>query len=597
MRRLCPGFSPEESQLQSRSFITANVFAAVALLLAACAAPTNQPPAAPAVAPVAAVSAVARTHHLDILAINDFHGNIQENSPTPISIRLTDPATGKKGAPEPAGGISHLATALKTLRASRPGSVLVAGGDFIGASPQSSSMLADEPTLAAFAKLDVTASALGNHELDRGMPELQRKIAGQCPSAGCSFPGFAGVPFPFLAANLFDSDTGQRILPAYVIKEMDGIKVAFVGAATLQTPAMSLSRNMKGLRFADEADSLNALIPELKAKGAQVLIGVMHEGTDYLGEANVPNYDCGNMKGRGVDIIQRLDPAYAMVIGAHSHRAYVCKVGGRLLTQAGSFGGWVTTISLDVDAQGKVLKADAVNEPVLQSRYPADPAFAEIAAKAEALTAKERLRPVATLKTPLRRQPEGIHGDAALGNLIADAQLWYARKQGPVDLAMMNPGGIRTDINPAPGKPVTVGDLFAVQPFHNDLVALTISGADLRAILERGLPKPGSSPRMLQVSHTLHYEWERDAEGRAHLLNVTVGGKPLDPARDYRLAVNGFMADGGESLNELRLGRDRATVGEDLDALVDYMSENPDAIEHVAPGRIIQKGEREDPKK
>jgi len=557
-------------------------------MLGACAAPV-------ATAPAAQVE--PRVHHLNILAINDFHGNIQDNSPTPLTIRLTDPASGKKGVGEPAGGIAHLATALKTLRASRPGAVLVAGGDFIGASPQNSSMLADEPTLAAFAQLDVTASALGNHELDRGMPELQRKIAGKCPSTGCAFPGFAGVPFPFLAANLLDESSGQRILPAYVFKEMDGMKVAFVGAATLQTPAVSLARNMKGLRFTDEADALNALVPELKAQGAQVLIAVMHEGTDYLGEANVPNYDCGNMKGRGVDIIQRLDPAYAMVIGGHSHRAYACKVGGRLLTQAGSFGGWVTAIALDVDGQGRLLKADAVNEPVLQSRYPADPAFASIAAKAEALTAAERLRPVATLKAPLRRQPEGVYGDAPLGNLIADAQLAFARKQGPVDIALMNPGGIRTDINPAQAKPVTVGDLFAVQPFHNDLVALTISGTDLRAILERGLPKPGASSRMLQVSHTLRYAWTREADGRARLLAVTVGGQPLEAARDYRLVVNAFMADGGESLTELRQGRDRATVGEDLDALVDYMSEHPDAAEHVAPGRILQKSEREDPRR
>ncbi|MBV8500658.1 MAG: bifunctional metallophosphatase/5'-nucleotidase [Paucibacter sp.] len=557
----------------------------LALLLSACAAPQAPAPAQATVP----VQAAAGVHHLNLLAINDFHGNIQASSPVPLTIRPLDPASGKKGPPEPAGGIAYLATAIKTLRAARPGAVLLGGGDFIGASPQTSSMLADEPTLAAFAKLDVLASALGNHELDRGLPELLRKTAGQCPAQGCSWPGFTGVPFPFLAANLFDDKTGKLILQPYVIKEMDGIRVAFVGAATLQTPAVSLARNMTGLRFTEESAALNALVPELRAKGAKVLIAVMHEGTDYLGEANVPSYDCGDMRGRGVDILQRLDPAYAMVIGGHSHRAYVCKIGGRLITQAGSFGGWVTDIQLEVDDAGKLIEAKAVNEPVLQSRYAADPAFAVLAAQADALTAKERLRPVVTLKDALRRQPEGPYGDAALGNLIADAQLAYARKQGPVDLAMMNPGGIRTDIQPAPGTPVTVGDLFAVQPFHNELVALTISGADLRAMLLRGLPRPEASPRMLQVSSTLRYEWTRGADGQPHLMNVTVGGLPLDPGRDYRLVVNGFMADGGESLGELRRGRDRVTVGEDLDALVDYLGEHPQAVDQVAPGRILFK--------
>ncbi len=545
------------------------------LMLAGCAL---QPPASP-VAP-------ARPHELTIFAINDFHGNIQADSPVPQMLRLADPKTGQK-TPQPAGGIAYLATALKTMRAAKPGSVLVAGGDFIGASPQLSSLLADEPSLAAFAELDVTASALGNHELDAGFEEFKRKAAGICPGSGCPWPGYKGVPFPFLAANLLDAQTGKPLLPAYVIKEIDGIRVAFVGAATLQTPAMSLAKNMKGLRFVDEADSLNALVPELKAKGAKVLVAVMHEGTDYSGEANVPDYNCGDMRGRGVDIIQRLDPAYAMVIGAHSHRAYVCKVGGRLLTQAGSFGGWVTEVDLKVDDSGHVLDAQAINRPVLQSLYAPDPHFAALAAKAAELTAGARNKPVATLKQSLRRTPAGQFGDAPLGNLISDAQLAYARKEGPADLAFINLGGIRTDLTVNASRPVTVSDLFSIQPFNNELVVLTVSGAELRDALQRGLPKPGvQQARLMQPSYTLRYDWHRAADGTAQLGAVSVDGKPLDPARDYRVVVNAFLSDGAEA--PFGHARDRAVIGIDLDALIDYLAEHPESVEQVQAGRIVQ---------
>jgi 5'-nucleotidase len=549
--------------------------AGLALLLAACAAPAPQASNAP------------KLHELTVFAINDFHGNIQSESPTPLMPRLADPKTGQKTA-QPAGGIAYLASAIKSMRAEKPGSVLVAAGDLIGASPQLSSMLADEPTLAAFAQLDLTASALGNHELDAGLAEFKRKAAGVCPAQGCPWPGYAGAGFPFLAANMLDAQSGQPLLPPYVIRKVDGIQVAFVGAITRDTPANSLARNMVGLRFVDEADALNALVPELKAQGAQVLVAIMHEGAEFNGEANEPGYACPGLKGRGVDIAERLDPAYAVIISGHTHRAYSCKVNGRLLTQAGSFGGWITQITLKVDDAGHVADAQALNRPVLQSSYAPDSAFAALAQKAADLTAPARNKPVAVISRSLRRTPEGRFSDAPLGNLIADAQLAYARKQGAADVAFINLGGIRTDLDPKPGRPVTVSDLFSIQPFHNELVALTLNGAQLREVLRRGLPKPGMQPRLLQASSTLRYQWRRGADGAAQLLDIQLGGRPLDPARDYRVVVNGFLADGGESLSVLRDGRDRSVLGIDLDALVDYLAEQPGAAEQVQAGRIVQ---------
>lgn len=560
-------------------------------LLAACATATS-PVSSLVLAPVSAAPATAQLAAqttLTIFSINDFHGNIQPKSPTPLQPRLPDALTGEV-KPQAAGGIAYLATALQKLRSKSSdngsNSVFVAAGDLIGASPQMSSMLRDEPTLAAIGELDLVASALGNHELDAGLPELLRKARGECPAEGCAWPGFKGPGFPYLAANMLDAKTGLPLLPTHVIKQVGGFKVAFVGAVTRDTPSVVVPRSIVGLRFADEADTLNALIPKLRAEGAQVLVAVMHEGATHQGAANDPSYKCPGLQGRGVDIARRLDPAYAIIISGHTHQAYTCKINGRLLVQAGSYGGWVTESRLTLDAQGQVLAAEAVNHPVLQSAYVPNPAFVALVQRAAELTAAVRNKPVATLAQGAERSAKAPFGDSTLGNLVADSQLAYAKKRGPADIALMNPGGIRADLTVDPERPVTMSDLFAIQPFANELVVLTLNGAQLRELLQRQLPKGDAPPRLLQVSSSLRYQWRQGADGVAMLIEVLVDGQPLAATRNYRVVVNNFMADGGDGLSVLRQGQNRVILGVDIDAMAELLIENPAAINQVQAGRI-----------
>jgi len=466
--------------------------------------------------------------------------------------------------------------------------VFVAAGDLIGASPQLSSLLRDEPTLSAIGELDLVASALGNHELDSGLPELLRKARGECPSEGCAWPGFKGPGFPYLAANLLDANTGKPLLPTHVIKEVGGVKVAFVGAITRDTPSVVVPRSIQGLRFADEANTLNALIPQLRAQGAQLLVAVMHEGATHQGAANDPSYACPGLQGRGVDIAKRLDPAYALIISGHTHQAYTCKINGRLLVQAGSYGGWVTESRLKLDATHQVISAEAVNHPVLQSAYAPNPAFVALVQRAADLTAAVRNKPVAQLSQGAVRGAKAPFGDSTMGNLIADSQLAYAKKRGQADLALMNPGGIRADLVVEADRPVTMSDLFAIQPFANELVVMTLSGAQLRELLQRQLPKGDAPPRFLQVSSSLRYRWQIGPEGVAQLQDVKIDGQPLDEAKAYRLVVNNFMADGGDGHSVLRQGRDRVSLGVDIDAMAEWLTDNPAAVKQIQPGRIQQ---------
>ena len=525
---------------------------------------------------------------LTIFSINDFHGNIQPKLPTPLMPRLPDAITGEV-KPQAAGGVAYLASALDKLRAGRTDTVLVAAGDLIGASPQLSSLLKDEPTLSALGDLGLVATALGNHELDLGLPELLRKARGECPAGGCTWPEFKGPGFPYLAANMVDATTGKTLLPTHIIKDVAGLKVAFVGAITRDTPSVIVPKAIAGLRFGDEAEAMNALLPQLRAEGAQVMVAVMHEGAIYNGAANDPSYACPGLSGRGVDIAKRLDPAYALIISGHTHIAYTCKINGRLLVQAGSYGGWVTESRLTLDAQGKVLTATAVNHPVLQSVYTPNPAFVALVQRAAALTDAARNKFVANLSEGAQRAARAPFGDSALGNLVADSQLAFAKKRGGADIALMNPGGIRADLTVEPGRPVTMSDLFAIQPFGNELVTLTITGAQLRELLTRQLPKGDAQPRFLQVSSSLRFQWTLGADGVNRLGDVRVDGRPLDDARDYRLVVNNFMADGGDGASVLRQGRDRLSLGVDIDAFVEWLRDNPTALAQAKPSRIERK--------
>jgi 5'-nucleotidase len=545
-----------------------------AILVSGCASPPQ-------------VSAASQPVELSIFSINDFHGHIQSKLPTPLSPRLPDFQTGELKA-QAAGGVAYLATVLDKLRSQRKNQVFVAAGDLVGASPQMSSLLKDEPTLSALGELGLTVSSLGNHDLDAGLPELMRKSRGECDSAGCAWPEFKGASFPYLAANMFETETGKRVLPSHILKDIGGLKIAFVGAVTRDVPKVIIPKSIVGLRFADEADTLNALVPELRAAGAQVLVAIMHEGAMFDGSANDPSYACTGLKGRGVDIAKRLDPAYAIIISGHTHQAYTCKIDGRLMVQAGSFGGWLTESRLTLDANGVVLDAQAINHPVLQGIYAPNPAFVALVQRAAALTTAARNKPVANLTRGATRSATAPFGDSPLGNLVADSHLAYARKRGVVDIGLTNSGGIRADLTVEPGRTVTLSDLFAIQPFGNDLIALTITGAQLRELIRRQLPKrPGAT--VLQVSSNLNYQWSQLEGADAVLQSVTIDGKPLDQARDYRVVVNTFMAEGGNDLNVFKQGRDRLTVGPDIDAFEEWLRENPRAMDQIEPGRIIRK--------
>ena len=251
---------------------------------------------------MAASPATAQTApvELRILAINDFHGYLQ---PPPGGIGIDDPADKADKITVAAGGAEHMATAVRQLREGHKNNIFVAAGDLIGASPFLSAMFHDEPTIESLDMMGLAVAAVGNHEFDEGKDELLRMQHGGChPIDGCQGPHpFLGARFRYLAASTFEKSTGKTVLPAYEIREFGGIPVAFIGLTLKGTPNLVSPTGVADLEFRDEADTVNALVPELKARGVEAIVVLIHEGGFPAGDYN----ECPGISGPIVDIVRK----------------------------------------------------------------------------------------------------------------------------------------------------------------------------------------------------------------------------------------------------------------------------------------------------
>jgi 5'-nucleotidase len=503
-----------------------------------------------------------------VLAINDFHGNLR---PAPGGVRTVDPAHPGQTITVPAGGAEHLATAVAELRAAHPNHIFVAAGDLIGATPLLSALFRDEPTIESLTLMGLEASAVGNHEFDKGADELLRLQRGGChPNEGCKGPGqFQGAGFQYLAASTVVANTGRTLLPAVHVKRFQGLPVAFIGLTLQGTPGIVVPAGVAGLTFRDEADTVNELVPMLRRQGIEAIVVLIHEGGWPSGGHN----ECPDISGPIVDIVKRLDKAVDLVISGHTHRAYNCRIDGRLVTSADKYGTLVTAIDLVLDPQSGDVASAVADNVIVRPSFARDPRQTQLIESYERLAGPLARRVVGRLGADLPREADPA-GASVLGQVVADAQLAATQDAG-AQIAFMNPGGIRAALpRPADGQ-LRYEDLFSVLPFYNNLVTLTLSGAQLFALLEQQWQQP--RPRILQVSRGFSYTWDatRPVGQRVVPGSVRLHGRPLDAATEVRVTVNSFLAAGGDGFSVLEAGRQPRTGIMDVDALELYVRANP----------------------
>jgi 5'-nucleotidase len=531
--------------------------------------------------------ALAQTAPVDlrILAINDFHGNLR---PPPGGIRIADPADNARKIAVPAGGSEYMGTLVRELRERHKNTIFVAAGDLIGASPFLSAMFHDEPTIESLSMMELALASVGNHEFDQGKDELLRMQNGGChPVDKCQGPHpFEGAKFHYLAASTFLKSTGKTVFPPYEVREFEGIPVAFIGLTLKGTRDIISPQSADGLEFRDEAETVNALVPELKARGVEAIVVLIHEGGTPLGDYN----ECPGISGPIVDIVKKFDRAVDVVVSGHTHRAYVCDIDGRLVTSGDKHGTLVTAIDLKLDPTTRdVVSAKAENTIVRTATLAKDAEQTALLLSYDKVAAPIANRPAGTVTETLSRTPNNA-GESPLGDVVADAQLaaTSSAANGGADIAVTNPGGVRTDITRKEDGAVTYADVFASQPFRNQLVTLTLTGKQIKDMLEQQWLDP-KRPRILQVSKGFSYAWDAARPDGERVLaeQMSLNGQPIDPAANYRVTINNFLFLGGDGFTVLKDGLAPQFGIYDVDALYAYFQANS-PVAPAAGNRILR---------
>lgn len=545
----------------------------------------------------------SHTTDLQLLALNDFHGNLEP--PAGSSGRVTEQEPDGTTKSVDAGGAEYLASSLRTAREGHARSLTVAAGDIVGASPLLSGLFHDEPTVEAMNKLGLDVTSVGNHEFDEGKDELLRLQNGGChPVDGCYEPGrtFEGADYPILSANVIDERTGRTLLQPYTVKNVKGVKVGFIGVTLKGTPDIVSAEGVKGLKFLDEAETINKYTKVLQRQGVHAIVALIHEGGYPVSSAY--NYDCdaggsgSGLSGPIVDIAKKVSPEVDTLVTAHTHNAYVCTIPDpaghpRLVTSAASYGRLFTELDMKYDWRTHDIVRASVKgaNHVVDRTQPKAPDLTRLIGHWKTLAAPVADKAIGYISADITRGNENTP-ESPLGDLIADAQLAYARTvDSRVDLALMNPGGIRADlVRAASGGEgdgvVTYGEGFAVQPFSNTVNLKTLTGAQLITVLQQQVSGGNAAvPKILQISDGLTYTLDLTRSGADRVVadSVRLNGKPIDPAATYRVAMNSFLAGGGDGFTELARGTDQLVGEDDLAALVDYLTAHSSPSAPYAP--------------
>lgn len=524
--------------------------------------------------------------NLKILGINDFHGQISRG-------RLVNK--------EPVGGAAVLAAYLRQAQAGMEDRTIIAiMGDQVGASPPASGLLHDEPailftnslgnkhcsTALRMNPLCNIVATVGNHEFDKGQEAMLDLMYGtdRPPTDHwIPLPHYPGAAYPYISANIIDKKTERTMFPPYTIKLINDIPVAFIGAVLKNAADSMFPGNAEGVQFLDEATAINHYIPEIKAKGAQIIIVLIHEGgnqTPYEGETRINT----KVEGSITELVNQLDDSIDVVMGGHTHQFINAFIPNRhgvniLVTQANSYSASFAEVTLQVDTiNHKVQHKSARIITTYANRGPGttpDQQTQQLVQLAEDKVEPLINSPVATVQNALLRELNE-DGESNLGNLVADAY----RVVMNTDIGLTNPHGMRDDIHPGI---ITWGTIYSVLPFANNIVSVSLTGQDIYELLEQQWM--GAYPNMLQVSG-LNYTYNQQNPIGHKILAVQCQDQPLIKEKIYTIATTDFLASGSGLFSVMKRGEKTQVGQKDYDTVILYLKQLPQPFTILIEGRI-----------
>jgi len=536
--------------------------------------------------PQAASAAVAdETTDIQVIGINDFHGRIE-----------ADPSGGVAGA-------ASLVGAVRQFESENPNTLFVSAGDNIGASTFTSFIQQDEPTMEALALGGLDVGVVGNHEFDQGFADLTDRVQPFYQQ----FSAEEGYGKDLtLGANVYSTGTQDPALKEYTIREVDGVRVGFIGTITADTKTLVSPAGITEIDFGDQVEAANRVAAEI-ADQVDVTVLLTHSGAEVSGDDAATCEEIANEQTEFGALVRDASPEIDAILSGHTHQAYPCTIQDRPVLQTGSYGSNVSLLDLQVDTATKELvSVNASLVPLIDENeelvFPAAEDIQAVVDAAVEVAAVEGNVPVGEISADILRGGE-VPGDdrgaeSTMGNLVADVYLWstteYAKYGGePADLALMNPGGLREDLLYASSEVgegdgvVTYAEAAAVQPFANTITTSELTGADIAQILEEQWQPGQDRPKLhLGVSEGFSYEYIDEAAAGEHVQSMTLNGEAIDPATTYTVTTNSFVSAGGDGFTGFANGPSRDSGLIDLEATVDYFAEH-DIVDPAPLGRAV----------
>ncbi|MGX9134382.1 bifunctional 2',3'-cyclic-nucleotide 2'-phosphodiesterase/3'-nucleotidase [Rummeliibacillus sp. JY-2-4R] len=491
---------------------------------------------------------------VQLLGVNDLHGQLD---------------TVTKIGDLTAGSMEYTAAALRKEEATNPNTLILHAGDMIGGSPLISALFQDEPTVEVMESIGFDAGTLGNHEFDEGIDELQRMIKGGDHPKGN--PGYDGMNFPIVAANAYDMRDGKLITDPYTVLNVGGQQIGVIGVVTQETPYMIVTKGNESLKITDEVEAINKYTKELKDKGIKSIVVLAHNPATQTGYTD--QFDASK-------IAEQVDDEVDVIFAAHNHVGVNRVVDNKLIVQAYSYGSAFSDVDVEIDPETHdIVKKSAEIKTVYQNAYKPDPEVSAIMKKYEDKVAPIKAQVVGQNSSSMEKGYPTIarqNGDLALGNLIADSM----KASMNADFAMMNGGGVRENLN---AGEVTYGNLFAIQPFGNVLNKVSLSGDDIRAVLNNQITDRGLDFHISGFKYTYTYD-DSSKTGKVVDLFLPDGSK-MDPTKEYTVVVNNYMY-GNLKYGILDRSQNMEVGPTDLDASVEFVKSLPSSIEYRPEGRI-----------
>lgn len=526
------------------------------------------------------------------------------------------------------GGLAAFSAYVKALRADNPGGVVLldAGDMFQGTLV--SNLSEGRVIVEIFNALGYDAASVGNHEFDYGPVGPAPVATKDAPDPfGALKARIAQAKFPILSANIYEAASSAR--PAWlpgdgtVLLERQGLKVGIIGLTTPQTPTVTTPINVATLRFAPLADEAKAGAERLRARGADVVVAVMHAGGRCPSAAHPHELTgCDEDVGEVFGMMNALPPGTLdAVVAGHSHALLGHFINGTPVIESYSFGRAFGVIELFVDlTTKKVLAEQTVISPAIEVCETWDEASHSCDVKKLKARAAEVKPVVATFRgapvTPdaevlaliapaqaavdeLQHKPLGLdvpedlvrayEKESALGDVFSDG----LRGAAHADIALMNPGGFRADLR---AGPLTYGAVYEVIPFDNTVALVTVTAEQLGRMLNAAY---GARKGVFQISG-LEVKLKKCLVTDRLLSFTLTGGKKLDPKKKYRVAMPDFLARGGDGLGPALATLEKAQVdlqenkGTNVrDELIGYWQAKKAALKAPKPDRVsfIDSGE------